>query len=101
MGPDWESPRRRCGLTLPLHVSQTCRNEPAEDLELIAWDVFNRLASRQRAGTGDLHKWRFNVILIDFLSFESSRISQMERKGTGLFDPPSAFQIKYGPFSEK
>ena len=25
----------------------------------------------------------------------------MERKGTGLFDPPSAFQIKYGPFSEK
>lgn len=36
-------------MTLPLHVSQTCRNEPAEDLELIAWDVFNRLASRQLA----------------------------------------------------
>ena len=35
-------------MTLPLPVSQTCRNEPAEDLELIAWDVFNRLASRQR-----------------------------------------------------
>lgn len=48
MGPDWESPRRRYGVTLPLHVSQTCRNEPTEDLELIAWDVFNRLASRQR-----------------------------------------------------
>lgn len=36
-------------MTLPLHVSQMCRNEPAEDLELIAWDVFNRLASRQLA----------------------------------------------------
>lgn len=47
MGPDWEWSGGRRGVTLPLHVSQTCRNEPAEDLELIAWDVFNRLASRQ------------------------------------------------------
>lgn len=49
-------------------------NSPLQRTLNCAQDGVNRVHRGKATGNGDLQKWCFNVILIDFLIFESSSI---------------------------